>query len=138
AREALAAYFSGQPGFVVLGHVPTLEDLSRLCDLTRPQVALVEVDALESSTVHELTRLREAHPVLDVVVIFTTVSPEVHAEAVEHGPAALVPGTSGLDEMARMVRIRARQRRGPPPPPGNGRGPAHPRTGAPPTHNARP
>ncbi len=121
AREALAAYFSGQPGFVVLGHVPTLEHLGKLCDLTRPQVALVEVDSLESSTVQALARLREAHPVLDVVVIFTTVSPEVHAEAVGHGLTALVPGTSGLDEMARMVRIRARQRRAPCPPPGNGR-----------------
>src|SRR5690554_7643435 len=125
AREALAAYFSGQPGFVVLGHVPTLEHLGKLCDLTRPQVALVEVDSLESSTVQALARLREAHPVLDVVVIFTTVSPEVHAEAVGHGLTALVPGTSGLDEMARMVRIRARQRRGPPPPPGQRRGPTH-------------
>lgn len=121
AREALAAYFSGQPGFVVLGHVPTLEDLAKLCDLTRPQVALVEVDTLEASTVHALTRLRESHPVLDVVVIYTTVLPEVEAEAVEHGLTALVPGTSGLDEMAQMVRVRARERRAPCPPPGNGR-----------------
>jgi DNA-binding NarL/FixJ family response regulator len=121
AREALAAYFSGQPGFAVLGHVATIEDLRRLCDLTRPQVAVVEVDQLSSTTVRTLSELRRRHSTLDVIVVFTTVAPEVHAEATGNGITALVPGAAGLDEMARMVRWRARRRQPPCPPPGNGR-----------------
>lgn len=119
-REALAAYFSTQPDFVVLGHVPTVADLRRVCELTRPQVALVEVDRLCSGTIGRLSEVRGEHPQLDVIVVFTTLAPEVYAEANDHGLTALVPGAAGLDEMARMVRWRARRHRAPCPPPGEG------------------
>lgn len=121
AREALAAYFTGQPDFVVLGHVATPADLRQLCELTRPQVAVVEVDQLSPAMVLALSRLRKDYPTLDLVVVFTTPAPAAHAEAVSHGITALVPGAAGLDEMARVVRWRARQRRSPCPPPGDGR-----------------
>lgn len=110
AREALATYFAGQPGFVVVGHTSTMDGLVQLCVLTTPRVAVVEVERLSPPTVHALAELRRRHPEVEPVVIYTTLAPEAIAIAAEHGVTALVPGSAGLDAMSRLVRCRAGER----------------------------
>jgi DNA-binding NarL/FixJ family response regulator len=114
AREALAAYLSGQPRFLVVGHTATVEGLQQLCALTRPQVAVAEVAQLTLPTVTALAKVRSSHPV-DAVVLYTSLTPEVFAQAAEAGITSFVPASAGLEAVARIVRYQARQRESPPP-----------------------
>lgn len=109
AREALAAYLSGQPRFLVVGQTATVEGLRQLCELTRPQVAVVEVDQFTPVTVAALADVRRTYPV-DLVVLYTNLVPEVFAVAAKAGIFSLVPASAGLDAVVRMVRYQAGQR----------------------------
>lgn len=117
AREALAAYLSAQPRFMVLGHTPTVDGLRQLCALTRPHVVLVEVDTLTSTTVTTLVEVRRTHPA-HPVVLYTSLSPDVFAQAAEAGITSFVPASAGLDALARTIRFQAQQH--PAPRTGNG------------------
>jgi DNA-binding NarL/FixJ family response regulator len=107
AREALAAYFAGQPGFVVVGHTSTVDGLGQLCSLTKPQIAAVEVERLSVVTLRALGDLRRRHPTVDLVVVYSSLAPRALAEAANQGITSLVPGSAGLDAMCRAVRYRA-------------------------------
>lgn len=119
AREALAAYLAGQPRFLVLGHTATEEGLQQLCTLTKPQVALVEVDQLTSQVVTTLTEVSSTFPV-DPVVLYTSLTPEMFTRAAEAGITSFVPASAGLTALARMVRLQVARRSGPSAPPGDG------------------
>jgi DNA-binding NarL/FixJ family response regulator len=110
AREALATFFAGQPGFVVVGHTTTVDELAQLCALTSPRVAVIEREHVDLPTLRGLGTLRRRHPTVEVVVVYTTMAPEVLAEAADHGITAFVPGSAGLDAMSRVVRYQARER----------------------------
>jgi DNA-binding NarL/FixJ family response regulator len=106
AREALAAYLSAQPRFLVVGHAATATELRQLCELTRPQVTVVEVDQLTATTVAALADVRRTYPV-DPVVLYTSIDPAVFDAAAQAGIGSFVPASAGLDAVARMVRYQA-------------------------------
>jgi DNA-binding NarL/FixJ family response regulator len=110
-REALAAYFAGGRGFTVVGHTATTHGLETLCALGRPDVALVDVNALNSRTVKTLRDIRATYPGIDLVVAYTSLSLELLSEAVRAGVTSFVPSSRGLEAVLRLLRQRARHAR---------------------------
>src|SRR5262245_48577780 len=90
-REALGAYLASGPGFTVVGQTATLESLSALCALRRPEVALVESDPFTLDTVEELRNFRTACPGTEAVVVYSDPAPHALEAAVRAGITGLVP-----------------------------------------------
>jgi DNA-binding NarL/FixJ family response regulator len=110
-REALAAYFAHGRGFTVVGHTDSAHGLHTLCALGRPDVCLVDVEALTTRVVGTLRDIRTSFPAVDLVVAYTSLSLEVLAEAVRAGVTSFVPSSRGLDAVLRLLRQRARRAR---------------------------
>lgn len=108
-REALAAYFSDARGFTVVGHTDTPHGLHTLCALGRPDVCLIDVEALTARTVRTLREIRTAFPAVDLVVAYTSLSLELLAEAVRAGVTSFVPSSRGLDAVLKLLRQRTRR-----------------------------
>jgi two-component system nitrate/nitrite response regulator NarL len=106
-RETLAAYLASRPGFTVVGQTASLDSLSALCALRRPEVALVDSDRLTTETIESLRQLRLSCPGTDAVVAYTDPCPDVMDAARNAGITALVPCSQGLDAVVRMLRQRA-------------------------------
>jgi DNA-binding NarL/FixJ family response regulator len=121
AREALAAYFASRRGFLVIGHTATMEGLDRLCVLMRPEVALVDIDQFGPRAMRALRDIHREHPGLGLVVIYTSLSPAMLAEATRSGIVSLVPGSSGLEGIAQLLRRQVNTAGGDPPASGDGR-----------------
>lgn len=121
-REALAAYFSEARGFTMVGHTDTAHGLHTLCALGRPDVCLIDVQALSARTVRTMREIRTEFPSVDVVVAYTSLTLELLAEAVRAGVTSFVPSSRGLDAVLRLLRQRARNAgsNGQPPPPPDG------------------
>jgi DNA-binding NarL/FixJ family response regulator len=110
-REALAAYFAHGRGFTVVGHTDSAHGLHTLCALGRPDVCLIDVEALTTRVVGTLREIRTSFPAVDLVVAYTSLSLEVLAEAVRAGVTSFVPSSRGLDAVLRLLRQRARRAR---------------------------
>lgn len=108
-REALAAYFSDARGFTVVGHTDTPHGLHTLCALGRPDVCLIDVEALTARTVRTLRDIRASFPAVDLVVAYTSLSLELLADAVRAGVTSFVPSSRGLDAVLKLLRQRARR-----------------------------
>lgn len=110
-REALAAYFATGKGFTVVGHTGTAHGLRTLCALGRPDICLIDVEALTSRTVRMLRDIRISFPAIDLVVTYASLSMELLAEAVRAGITSFVPSSRGLDAVVRLLRQRAQRAR---------------------------
>ena len=108
-REALAAFFSDARGFTVVGHTDSAHGLHTLCALGRPDVCLIDVEALTARTVRTLRDIRTAYPAVDLVVAYTSLSLELLAEAVRAGVTSFVPSSRGLDAVLKLLRQRVRR-----------------------------
>jgi len=108
-REALAAYFSHARGFTVVGHTDSPHGLHTLCALGRPDVCLIDVEALTLRTVRTLRDIRSAYPAVDLVVAYTSLSLELLAEAVRAGVTSFVPSSRGLDAVLKLLQQRVRR-----------------------------
>jgi DNA-binding NarL/FixJ family response regulator len=108
-REALAAFFSDARGFTVVGHTDSAHGLHTLCALGRPDVCLIDVEALTARTVRTLRDIRAAFPAVDLVVAYTSLSLELLAEAVRAGVTSFVPSSRGLDAVLKLLRQRVRR-----------------------------
>lgn len=110
-REALAAYFANGRGFTVVGHTDTAHGLRTLCALGRPDLCLIDVEALNARTVRMLRDIRSSFPEIDLVVTYSTLSLELLADAVRGGVTSFVPSSRGLDAITRLLQQRARRAR---------------------------
>jgi DNA-binding NarL/FixJ family response regulator len=108
-REALAAFFTDARGFTVVGHTDSSHGLHTLCALGRPDVCLIDVEALTARTVRTLRDIRATYPAVDIVVAYTSLSLELLAEAVRAGVTSFVPSSRGLDAVLKLLRQRVRR-----------------------------
>jgi DNA-binding NarL/FixJ family response regulator len=119
-REALAAYFANGRGFTVVGHTDSAHGLRTLCALGRPDVCLIDVEALSARMVRTLRDIRASFPAIDLVVAYRSLTLELLAEAVRAGVTSFVPSSRGLDAVLRLLRQRVRSARVSPPGPPDG------------------
>lgn len=103
-HSALLAHLAGQPGVTVLAQTATLKGLYALCPMYRPDVCLVDINALTGPIVEILHHLRTSFPAVEFVVTYAEANPTVIAAAVKAGITALVPHSAGLDTVLRLVR----------------------------------
>src|SRR5262245_8475335 len=94
-REALGAYLASGPGFIVVGQTASLESLSALCALRRPDVALIDCDPLTTEAVEALRQFRATCPGTDAVVAYADPAPHALDAAVRAGISALVASSQG-------------------------------------------
>src|SRR6266545_3829692 len=104
-RDALCAYLAGWPEFAVVGQTAELDALYALCALRQPDTVLVDADRLAVETVTEPSRLRNAFPSVQVVVMYSEFAPHALAAAVQADITALVPGNRGLSGLLRALRV---------------------------------
>jgi len=107
-RDAMCAYLAGQPEFTVVGQTSTIGALGELCQLRRPEVALVDTVELSVAKVSDLARVHAAAPGVELVVTYADASPQALQAAVAAGITALMPCTRGLEAILRRVRDSAR------------------------------
>jgi len=107
-RDAMYAYLASQPDYTVVGQTGTIGALAELCQLRRPDVALVDTIDLNGRTVEDLLRVHAAAPAVELVVAYAEASPEALRTAVNGGITAVLPCSRGLDAVLRRVREQAR------------------------------
>ena len=103
-RDAFHAYLASQPEYTVVGQTGTIEALTEVCRLRRPDVALVDAIELSGPAVDDLLRVHAAVPTVELVVAYAEASPEALRTAARAGITALVPCSRGLDAVMRRVR----------------------------------
>jgi DNA-binding NarL/FixJ family response regulator len=106
-REALAACLASRPEFSLVGQTATLEGLGALCELRRPDVALVDAGTVDGSVVESIRQVRDRFPTTRLVVAFTEMSRETMQMVGRAGVSALVPCSGGLDALLRALRQQA-------------------------------
>jgi DNA-binding NarL/FixJ family response regulator len=106
-REALAACLASRPEFSLVGQTATLDGLGALCELRRPDVALVDAGPVDGPMVEALRGIRGRHPATRLVVAYTEMSRETMQEVARAGVSAVVPCSGGLDALLRALRRQA-------------------------------
>ncbi len=106
-RDAMCAYLADRPDFTVVGQTDTIGALAQLCQLRRPDVALVDAAELNASAVEDLLRVHTAAPAVELVVVYAEASPPALRTAVGAGITDLMPGSRGLEAVLRRVQERA-------------------------------
>ena len=107
-RDAIRDCLSGRTEFLVVGETASIDALTKLCTLRRPDAVLVHDLELTVSKVEALQRVRAAAPGAQLVVTYAEVSPPALAVAAASGVNQLVPCSSGLEAVLRRVRECAR------------------------------
>jgi two-component system, NarL family, nitrate/nitrite response regulator NarL len=100
-RDALAACLHAEQDYDVVGHASDLGDLIALCELRRPEVALVDLCAGVDDA---LGRLRPCIELAHVVVVYDRLSPAELAALWRLGVDTLVPCSHGLEALLMVLR----------------------------------
>ena len=104
-RDGLCQLVGAEEDLVVVGSAATADDLLRLCQDERPEVALIEADATEWDPARVTARLRRLLPALQVVGLTAgPMSPIQVAIARRAGMQALVPHVGGIAGILVAVR----------------------------------
>jgi len=119
-REGLGQLLQAEDDIEVVGAVATGDDLVRLCEQERPDVALVDLDSPDWNTGRMATCLRRAFPRPRLVGLYAGLNPadtrlvrQTRTVAVSHrdgiGPilAALRSGSPGFTSSVRHIGARA-------------------------------
>src|SRR5690348_6484126 len=104
-RDALCAYLAGWPEFEVVGQTADVDALFALCELRQPNTVLVDADRVTVETVGELSRLRSAFPLVQIIVLYNEFGPRALAAALQADITGLVPGNRGLNGLLRALRL---------------------------------
>ncbi|ASU78404.1 DNA-binding response regulator [Actinopolyspora erythraea] len=107
--EALSQYLCTEPDLWVADSADRADaELAERIRKARPDVMVVDLAVL-GDRVHEvLRRLDESCPSVRIVVLASTVSPELAVEAARAGTAAWLPKERGVTELVEIIRDAAR------------------------------
>ena len=98
-RDALAGCLLARPEYVVVGHVGHLGDLTALCRLSRPDVALVDV----GSGCADIAGLRACVALTTVVVVYERLSVADLGALCRAGVDTVLPSAHGLDALMTVL-----------------------------------
>jgi DNA-binding NarL/FixJ family response regulator len=104
----MCAYLAARPEFTVVGQTASIDALAELCQLRRPDAALVDAVELTVPKVQALVQVHAAAPAVELVVSYADATPQALEAAIASGVTALVPCGRGLDAVLRRVLERAR------------------------------
>jgi DNA-binding NarL/FixJ family response regulator len=100
-RDALAAYLATLSDFTVVGDAADVDSLMTLCELSQPDVVLVDADGSAGSM---LRTLRARFPVVHPVLLYEKLSQQDLAEMRTSSLTGLVPFTYGLPTLLAVLR----------------------------------
>jgi DNA-binding NarL/FixJ family response regulator len=101
-RDAVVTCLAGQPDCHVIGNVGHLDDLVSLCQLCRPDVALVDIGV----GAEDLGPLRACAAATKVVVLYEHLSPAGFAALSGLGVDTLMPYSHGMQTLLMVLRHR--------------------------------
>jgi DNA-binding NarL/FixJ family response regulator len=105
-RDALAACLSTSPDFAVVGHVSEASDLLELCELSRPDVAVLDTGARPGlpEGLEELRLLRALSPQTTLLLAYDELAPDDFTRANRCGVETFVPCSHGLEALLTVLR----------------------------------
>lgn len=117
-RDTLAACLAVRPDVTVVGRVAEADDVLDLCELSSPDVMILDAGRLLGEMAGRVRSLVRRFPELNVIVIYQEAAEADLAAACRAGVSSLVPESHGLAAVLAQVRRRrarhAREsRRGP-------------------------
>ncbi len=96
---------ASRPEFVVVGQAADLDALAALCQLRRPELALVDGERLTEERIAALRDLCQRFPTVRLVVTYGEPDPGALHTAVRAGLTTLVPAARGLSGVLRALRV---------------------------------
>jgi DNA-binding NarL/FixJ family response regulator len=104
--ESLAAVLKGCPEIAAVGRVAEPESLFSLCELSPPDVVVIDADRAAASVVPVCDRLRARFPAIYPVVLYETLAGGDLTALWASGVRALVPCSRGLSALLATLRSR--------------------------------
>lgn len=99
-RDALITCLATQSEYHLVGNVGHLDDLVALCQLRRPDIALVDIGTGSA----DLDRLRECTALAKVMVVYEQLSPAQFGTLSRLGVDTLMPYSHGLQALLMVLR----------------------------------
>jgi DNA-binding NarL/FixJ family response regulator len=103
-REMLAAHLAHEPDITMLGTAASGPELTQLCDLRRPTVALFEADAPRWSNERLVSPLSPPGRLMRMIGLHQSLTTAHVIRAYEAGVSALVPYSGGLEPLLAAIR----------------------------------
>src|SRR5215468_3413685 len=112
-RDTLAACLAIRPDVTVVGRVAEADDVLDLCQLSGPDVVILDAGRRLGQMAGRVRNLVRRFPELNVIVVYREAGEEDLAAACRAGVSSLVPESHGLAAVLAQVRPRrARHARG--------------------------
>ena len=105
-RDTLASCLAIRPDVTVVGRVAEADDVLHLCELSRPDVVILDAGRLLGEMAGRVRSLVRRFPELNVIVIYREAAEEDLAAACRAGVSSLVPESHGLAAVLAQVRRR--------------------------------
>jgi DNA-binding NarL/FixJ family response regulator len=106
-RDTLSACLDDRPGVDVVGMVADPDDLLALCELRRPDVAILDAGPQLGAISRTIERLVLRFPELNVIVTYCEAIQQELSAACRAGATALVPESHGLEAVLALVRRKS-------------------------------
>ena len=105
-RDTLAACLAIRPDVTVVGRVAEADEVSGLCELSGPDVVILDAGRQVGEMAGRVRALVRRVPELNVIVVYRDASEEDLAAACRAGVSSLVPESHGLAAVLAQVRRR--------------------------------
>ena len=105
-RDTLASCLAIRPDVTVVGRVAEADDVLHLCELSGPDVVILDAGRLLGEMAGRVRSLVRRFPELNVIVIYREAAEEDLAAACRAGVSSLVPESHGLAAVLAQVRRR--------------------------------
>jgi DNA-binding NarL/FixJ family response regulator len=105
-RDTLSACLAIRPDVTVVGKVAVPGELLALCELRRPDVAILDAGRRLGDFVGQVGTLTRRFPELNVIVTYRDAAERELAAACRAGVASLVPESHGLTAVLALLRRR--------------------------------
>jgi DNA-binding NarL/FixJ family response regulator len=106
-RDTLSACLDDRPGVDVVGMVADPDDLLALCELRRPDVAILDAGPQLGAISRTIERLVLRFPELNVIVTYCEAIQQELSAACRAGATSLVPESHGLEAVLALVRRKS-------------------------------
>ncbi len=103
-RDTLSACLAIRPDVTVVGKVAEPEGMSQLCELRRPDVAIIDAGPRLGEVSLLVATLTRRFPELNVIVTYRDATEQDVAAACKAGVASLVPESHGLTAVLALLR----------------------------------
>jgi DNA-binding NarL/FixJ family response regulator len=103
-REGLCQLLESEDDLEMVGAAETGDDLARVCEEERPDVALMEADSIEWDPCRLAVRLVRRSPTMRLVGLYGTLPPDAHRSALRSAGLTLVSRRDGSGPILEVLR----------------------------------